>query len=562
MVFTKNFDNILEASNEYKKILQAKTDKDLKNITFINFWKKFFIDENDAEEVLIKNNLAKNILFKGMQLLGVDDIEVKQQTLGSLDLNKASAYEVAELFGLKVENGVLDEERFAKFNKVIGHLNQVFEAKFSDDLVNYSELSSKPDFENVTRAFKNTKEFFSRKINGVFGLYNKKENPEKIDLLDTLEKENKKLKQENEELKKATINKSQNLTKTETEIEKETELVTQNISETLKKESANLFNNPIKNELKETEDDLSQYEISIHEKDLKDSIDFIEKPNISTSTTKEKLDIEVDKYGKQYKLFESTPETSINNTEEIITEKTKLSDIVETNDTLNETEKENNKIEISTSSTADILSEESSQETKKINELYSQNIEEKTVNKSKTTTQKFHEKIEPITEKEINKIEETISETVTETSDIKEEITKSIAENINDTSWKQASNVAEEIKETTEEVIDDSTVKEVKKATATLSEASEKIKKGAEEVSDGLKKAVKGKEFFGKKGVAVGVGVGVLAGFFNLINRNRTVVHLEMNDQINQNQVGLNSRNNLQRRMGQYYIQTNIRDTF
>ena len=533
----------------------------MKNITFINFWKKFFIDENDAEEVLIKNNLAKNILFKGMQLLGVDDIEAKQQTLGSLDLNKASAYEVAELFGLKVENGVLDEESFAKFNKVIGHLNQVFEAKFSDDLVNYSELSSKPDFENVTRAFKNTKEFFSRKINGVFGLYNKKENPEKIDLLDTLEKENKKLKQENEELKKATVNKSQNLTKTETEIEKETEPVTQNISETLKKEATNLSNNPIKNELKETEDDL-QYEISIHEKDLKDSIDFIEKPNVTTSTTKEKLDFEVNEYGEQGKLFESVPENTINNTEEVISEESKLSDIVETNDILNEIEKENNKIEISTSNTADILAEESSQETKKINEVQSQNIEEKTMNKSKATTQSFNEKIEPETEKEINKTEEIISEVATGANDIKEETAETISENINDTSWKQASNVVEEIKETAEEIINDSTIKESKKATETMSDSAEKIMKGAEEISDGLKKAVKGKEFFGKKGVAIGIGAGVLAGFFNLINRNRTVVHLEMNDQINQNQVGLNSRNNLQRRMGQYYIQTNIRDTF
>lgn len=566
--FTKNFDNILEASNEYKKILQAKTDKDLKNITFINFWKKFFIDENDAEEVLIKNNLAKNILFKGMQLLGVDDIEVKQQTLGNLDLNKASAYEVAELFGLKVENGVLNEESFAKFNKIIGHLNQVFEAKFSDDLVGYSELSSKPDFENVTRAFKNTKEFFSRKINGVFGLYNKKENPEKIDLLDTLEKENKKLKQENEELKKATVNKSQNLTKTEAEIEKETEPVAQNISETLKKEATNLskneeiVNNSIKNELKEIEDDLSQYEISINEKDLKNSVDFIEKPNVTTSTTKEKLDFEVDKHEKQDKLFESVPENTINSTEEAISDEVKLSKIIEANDTLNEIEKENNKIEISTSNTADILAEESSQETEKINELRSKNIEEKTVNKSKATTQKFYEKIETVTEKEVNKTEETISEIATEAKNIKEETTESIAENMNDASWKQASNVAEEIKEIAEETINDSTIKESKKVTETMSDSAEKIMKGAEEISDGLKKAVKGKEFFGKKGVAIGIGAGVLAGFFNLINRNRTVVHLEMNDQINQNQVGLNSRNNLQRRMGQYYIQTNIRDTF
>ena len=141
---------------------------------------------------------------------------------------------------------------------------------------------------------------------------------------------------------------------------------------------------------------------------------------------------------------------------------------------------------------------------------------------------------------------------------LNEEI-EEVQENINNINLSDVNKNTQQIKEKILNAVEKNSdeIVEAKKIDA-IGEVTDKMKNTATK----FQKKVKDFSEKHKTGVVVGGALITLGLFFNLINRNRTVVHLEMNDQINQHEQGLNSRNNIQRRMGQYQINTNIRDTF
>lgn len=199
-----------------------------------------------------------------------------------------------------------------------------------------------------------------------------------------------------------------------------------------------------------------------------------------------------------------------------------------------------------------------------INEIKKDEIEEvlnNNIEDVSTTKQNFsvQEAVQEINEKQIEKNIEKTSIDVTQGIDLNEEIEEveeSIVDNvklsnINKSTQEIKEKIVETVNKTSDEVI------ETKKIDA-VGEVADKMKNTATK----FQKKMKSFSEKHKTGVVAGGALITLGLFFNLINRNRTVVHLEMNDQINQQEQGLNSRNNIQRRMGQYQINTNIRDTF
>ena len=165
---------------------------------------------------------------------------------------------------------------------------------------------------------------------------------------------------------------------------------------------------------------------------------------------------------------------------------------------------------------------------------------EEEINKGAKTAEDVAENIEE-NKKAFEKAKEVVEETVNTASEA--EVNSKTAENIKDT--------AQEAVEKGKTVVDD-----------TMQAAG----KAATEARETIKEAFKSKK--AKTGLAVGIGAALIGGFVSLLNRNRTVVHLEMNDQINQQpQQGggygtITPTDNLQRRMGNYKIYTNVRDTF
>ena len=199
-----------------------------------------------------------------------------------------------------------------------------------------------------------------------------------------------------------------------------------------------------------------------------------------------------------------------------------------------------------------------------INEIKKDEIEEvlnNNIEDVSTTKQNFsvQEAVQEINEKQIEKNIEKTSIDVTQGIDLNEEIEEieeSIVDNvklsnINKSTQEIKEKIVETVNKTSDEVI------KTKKIEA-VGEVADKMKNTATK----FQKKLKSFSEKHKTGVIAGGALVTLGLFFNLINRNRTVVHLEMNDQINQQEQGLNSRNNIQRRMGQYQINTNIRDTF
>ena len=151
---------------------------------------------------------------------------------------------------------------------------------------------------------------------------------------------------------------------------------------------------------------------------------------------------------------------------------------------------------------------------------------------------------------------------------------KSEAENIktnSSTTEKIIDDMQDTVKEAdinnkTTETIKDTVQDTVEKSKTVVDETVDNVSKTASEAGEGIKKILKGKK--AKTGLFIGAGVALIGGFINLLNRNRTVVHLEMNEQLNQQpQQGggygtITPTDNLQRRMGNYKINTNVRDTF
>jgi hypothetical protein len=163
------------------------------------------------------------------------------------------------------------------------------------------------------------------------------------------------------------------------------------------------------------------------------------------------------------------------------------------------------------------------------------------------------------TEEEINNTAENIADNIEENKKTFEKAKEAVDETVNTASEAGVnSKTAENIKDAAEETVE--------KGKTVVDETMKTATKAAEEAGETIKEAFKNKK--AKTGLAVGIGAALIGGFVSLLNRNRTVVHLEMNDQINQQpQQGggygtIAPTDNLQRRMGNYKIYTNVRDTF
>ena len=175
----------------------------------------------------------------------------------------------------------------------------------------------------------------------------------------------------------------------------------------------------------------------------------------------------------------------------------------------------------------------------------------------KVKTEKIFENIS--TEEEINNTAENIADNIEENKKTFEKAKEAVDETVNTASEAGVnSKTAENIKDAAEETVE--------KGKTVVDETMKAAGKAATEAGETIKEAFKGKK--AKTGLAIGIGAALIGGFVSLLNRNRTVVHLEMNDQINQQpQQGggygtITPTDNLQRRMGNYKIYTNVRDTF
>lgn len=153
--------------------------------------------------------------------------------------------------------------------------------------------------------------------------------------------------------------------------------------------------------------------------------------------------------------------------------------------------------------------------------------------------------------KQIDDLKEAASKATNTVKETVENTTETVSETVNNKTTENVAETAQEVVGKGKTVVDD-TMKSAAKA--------------ATEAGETIKEVFKGKK--AKTGLAVGIGAALIGGFVSLLNRNRTVVHLEMNEQMNQQpQQGggygvIAPTDNLQRRMGNYKIYTNVRDTF
>ena len=172
----------------------------------------------------------------------------------------------------------------------------------------------------------------------------------------------------------------------------------------------------------------------------------------------------------------------------------------------------------------------------------------------------------------LNEKDITINDLTKENLDLKKQI-----DDLKEAASKAANTVKETVENTTEtvnETVNNKTTENVaeaaqeavQKGKTVVDDTMKSAAKAATEAGETIKEAFKGKK--AKTGLAVGIGAALIGGFVSLLNRNRTVVHLEMNEQMNQQpQQGggygvIAPTDNLQRRMGNYKIYTNVRDTF
>ena len=172
----------------------------------------------------------------------------------------------------------------------------------------------------------------------------------------------------------------------------------------------------------------------------------------------------------------------------------------------------------------------------------------------------------------LNEKDITIDDLTKENSELKKQIDdlKEAASKATNTVKETVENTTETVNETvnnkTTENVAEATQEAVQKGKTVVDDTMKSAAKAATEAGETIKEAFKGKK--AKTGLAVGIGAALIGGFVSLLNRNRTVVHLEMNEQMNQQpQQGggygvIAPTDNLQRRMGNYKIYTNVRDTF
>ncbi|EHO19563.1 hypothetical protein HMPREF9466_01494 [Fusobacterium necrophorum subsp. funduliforme 1_1_36S] len=142
-----------------------------------------------------------------------------------------------------------------------------------------------------------------------------------------------------------------------------------------------------------------------------------------------------------------------------------------------------------------------------------------------------------------------------------------IASHFTTENTEEAGNVATEAAEKVQQVVENinknSTASKVIEEVATNKSSSEtaenmqKVAEAAQSTAQSIKKNVKNLSDRYGMAATLGFGAVVLGGFFKLINQNRTVIDLDLQEQQMEKEKG-----SLYRNLGQYHINTNIRDFY
>ena len=545
-ITTVNIKELNGLKSTFANIYSARTEEDLKKINFINDYFRVFTSKRElysSDDILVNN--AKNSVKNLLKLMGTFSNEIFDDIDNISSIDEFNLDRVSKWFGVKIENGIIEQKSYKKMQRYFSHLNGVVIAdifnKFSndkEDSKSFSEIFNKFKREkNLFEFLSETTSVLSEKAISAFDfVFGKKhkikdiEVPEQEEINnnektieDVIEQEvqtnenkikNNIIDSSNQEKDSNFISDMQNekISKTESEVNPKQLREIINEKEEVIKDKNNI-SDIVKNELKDNS-------INFSEKEINNQSEI----NVNTS---EKLIKEENKSIKQLKLFEDYSEQ--NEIKNIIDDEVKQKQNIAS--TINEIKKD------------------------EVEEVLNDKIEDISTTKQNFSVQ---EAVQEINEKQIESNIEKTSINVTKGMNLNEEI-EEVQENINNINLSDVNKNTQQIKEKILNAVEKNSdeIVEAKKIDA-IGEVTDKMKNTATK----LQKKVKDFSEKHKTGVVVGGALITLGLFFNLINRNRTVVHLEMNDQINQHEQGLNSRNNIQRRMGQYQINTNIRDTF
>ena len=568
--------------------------------------------------------------------MGVFSDEIFNDIDNASSVNDFTLDNISKWFGVKIENGIIDQKSYKKMQRYFSHLNGVVIAdifnKFSQDKDGSKTFTS---IFNEFKKEKNLTKFLFESVSVlpekaisafsfVFGKKHKikdievpeqeieeaisdTQNSDEVE--DTIENIiNQEVKTDEKKIKdsvKTIPNKSEapNFNPSDPQnnlsLESDSEV---NLNQLQKNKKENLLNNDIDNVIdnkqKNIKDiinkDINSEEFNNIDDITNNHIEHIEDSKFHISNV---FDSQNDFSKPEIEINSKQLQENINEKDQVIKNKNNISNIIENelkDDITNYLENEDNSLIENNIKISKKLKNENNKVLKQL-ELFNKYSEENEVKKviDKEVEQKQNIAT-TINEIKKDEIEEVLNNNIEDVSTTKQNFSvqeavqeineKQIEKNIEKTSIDvtQGINLNEEIEEIKENVVDNIKLSDINKNTQQIKEEIvNAVEKNSDEivetkkidavgeVADKMKntatKFQKKMKSFSEKhktGVIAGGALVTLGLFFNLINRNRTVVHLEMNDQINQQEQGLNSRNNIQRRMGQYQINTNIRDTF
>ena len=119
-------------------IYSARTEEQLKKINFIDDYFRVFTSKNkkySSDDILINN--AKNSIKSLLKLMGVFSDEIFDDIDNASSVNDFTLDNISKWFGVKIENGIIDQKSYKKMQRYFSHLNGVVIAdifnKFSQD---------------------------------------------------------------------------------------------------------------------------------------------------------------------------------------------------------------------------------------------------------------------------------------------------------------------------------------------------------------------------------------------------------------------------------------------
>lgn len=144
-----------------------------------------------------------------------------------------------------------------------------------------------------------------------------------------------------------------------------------------------------------------------------------------------------------------------------------------------------------------------------------------------------------------------------------EEMASRIAPEVKEETVNAATEATEKVQKVVENINKNSTASKVieevttNKSSSETAENMQKAAEAAQSTAQSMKKNVKNLSDRYGMAATLGFGAVVLGGFFKLINQNRTVIDLDLQEQQMEKEKG-----SLYRNLGQYHINTNIRDFY